>query len=65
MEYENEAESYSEWKSKSKEKVREKIEDNDKIMEILRYNDRAKVLDREYYLLEQMLEDNKKVNQGR
>ena len=61
MEYENNAGSYSEFKAKSKEKVREKIEDDDKIMVILRKKSRADVLDREYYMLEDMLEENTKV----
>ena len=62
MEYENNASTYSEFKSKSKEKVREKIEDNDEIMKILREKDRADKLDKEYYMLEEMLEDNEKVS---
>lgn len=61
MEYENNAKSYSEFKAKSKEKVREKIEDDDNIMVILRKKDRAKKIAKEYYMIEEMLEDNKKV----
>lgn len=66
MEYENKASSYAEFKGKSKEKVREKIEEKDKIMKILRKrgkltNKRADVLHREYYMLEEMLQGNSKV----
>ncbi|MBQ3407921.1 MAG: C39 family peptidase [Clostridia bacterium] len=62
MEYENNAKSYSEFKSKSKEKVREKIEDDDNIVKILRKGNRADRLSKEYYLLERMLGDNARVS---
>lgn len=62
MEYENNADSYSEFKRKTKEKTREKIEDDDNIMVILRKKGRASRIDKEFYMLEDMLEDNNKVS---
>ena len=62
MEYKNEADNYSEFKSKVKERSREKIEDNDNIMLILRKNDRATIIKKDIYLLERMLEENNKVS---
>ena len=62
MEYENKADSYTEFKGKTQEKTREKIENDDNIMKILRKNDRADVIQSDYYLLERMLEENNKVS---
>ena len=62
MEYKNEANTYNEFKSKSGETVREKVEADDNIMKILRKRDRASMLNREYYLIERMINDNKKVS---
>ena len=70
MEYRNEANTYSEFKAKSSETVREKIENDDNIMKILKKRSRstkrngirADALHDEYYLIEEMIEDNKKVS---
>ena len=70
MEYKNEANTYNEFKTKSSETVREKVEKDDNIMKILRKRGRtakrigvrADALHDEYYLLEDMLGDNEKVS---
>jgi len=62
MEYENDADTYSEFKSKSKEVIREKIEKDDTIMKLLRKDNLNRRIRNEYYILERMIQDNGKVS---
>ena len=64
LKYENEADSYTEFKSKSKEKVTEKTTDDDDIMKLLRKDKKSLLSQKvEEYMLERMIKDNPKVSQ--
>ncbi|MBP3502120.1 MAG: cell wall hydrolase [Clostridia bacterium] len=64
--YKNEAESYSKYKSKSEEKILEKTNlksDDPNIIKILKkYEGTLKTLTKEEYIVDEMLEDNEKVS---
>lgn len=66
LKYENNANTYSEYQSKSQEKITEKVDENssqDNIITILQSSkQRLKTLTREKYLVDRMIEDNKKVS---
>lgn len=62
MEYNNEAGSYSEFQSKSTEQLREKTEEDDEFVKIIKgKKDRLKTIYKELYLVERMVEENDRV----
>lgn len=62
MEYENEAATYREFQSKSMEQIREKVEDDDKFVKIIKgKKGRLKEVYKELYLVERMVEENERV----
>lgn len=66
LKYENNANTYSEYQSKSQEKITEKVDENsnqDNIITILQNRPhQLKVLTKEKYLVDRMIEDNQKVS---